>query len=353
MKLLLILNESKKGSHDDIYSALNELKLSEKIIAYQVIPFLELLANGRSQSEVFNTIVEESIRFEPHFILWSHTASLKFSQADFIRLKQSLPNTIMGYWDGDIYQTPYKRLPKNVIQLCQQCNVVFCQGFGAMTNKLKDNGCNDIRFVPASTSTHRFKGFDNSRKIEYDVVMIGNKIIRKNPLLTMPGTKLRTKLVKQFYKEFGDRFAVYGHGWKGPFAKGVLPFSDQAKAYQKARVVLGNNNLHAQYYFSNRLPIALSSGVPVMYNLEQDVDSLFPNNSPIWFSDPDDAIQKAKMLLAKSQTELDELGKNGRSWVLNNMATTSIFSYMVEVMKSIANKDSEKVKSPWLKKDVV
>jgi hypothetical protein len=353
MKLLLILNELKKGSHDDIYSALDELKLSGKPLDYHVISFLELLANGNSQSEVFNTIVEESKEFEPHFILWSHTANLKTSLSDLARIKKILPRTIMGYWDGDIYQTPYKKLPKNVIHLSQVCDVVFCQGFGAMTKKLKTKGCNNIHFVPASTSAHRFKASDDSRNIEYDVVMIGNKIIRKNPLLTMPGTRLRIKLVKRFYKEFGERFAVYGQGWKGPFAKGVLPFSDQATAYQKARLVLGNNNLHAQYYFSNRLPIALSSGVPVLYNLEHDVDSIFPNNTPIWFTDPTDAIAKAKMMLSKSQSERDELGKNGRKWVLDNMTTTAIFLYMIRVMKSIAIKDSEEVKNPWVKKDIV
>ena len=46
MKLLVILNESKYGSHSDVHSALATLRTSGSIEAYKIYPFLERLSNG-------------------------------------------------------------------------------------------------------------------------------------------------------------------------------------------------------------------------------------------------------------------------------------------------------------------
>ena len=45
MRLLLILNEAIKGSHDDIYSALDDLISFGNLESYEVISFLALQAS--------------------------------------------------------------------------------------------------------------------------------------------------------------------------------------------------------------------------------------------------------------------------------------------------------------------
>jgi hypothetical protein len=351
MKLLLLLNEARRGSHDDIYSALDELKKKGELAEYQVIPFLAYINEGKSTSEILQIINSILLKFQADLILWSHTNKLKFTKEKLSHFRRQYANAIMGYWDGDIYQSPYKKLPRNIIDLCKFCDIIFCQGFGSMTTKLKKAGCQDIRYVPAATSPQRFKEAGKNRKLDYDVVMIGNNIIRKIPFLTMPGTRLRKQLVDRFYQEFGEKFAVFGAGWNGPFAKGILPFVDQAKAYYRGRLILGCNNLHAPYYFSNRLPIALASGVPVLYHAEKGVDRIFPPDTPVWFENVDEAVIKAKEMLRKSQDELDKIGKTACNWVNNHMTFKHTFSYMIKAMSQHQPMRNNQLKNPWLERE--
>ena len=120
----------------------------------------------------------------------------------------------MGYWDGDLYQSPYKPVPKELLELSSACDVVFAQGFGEMTEKMKIKGCKDIRFVPAFGDDKRFYPINPSNK-EYDIVMIGNNITSRNPFrINMPGTKFRKEIVKDFSKRYKNKFAVFGNNWK-------------------------------------------------------------------------------------------------------------------------------------------
>ncbi len=70
----------------------------------------------------------------------------------------------MGYWDGDIYQGPFKSVPNEVIELSAVCNVVFVQGFGEMSKKMQSKGCKDIRFVPPYSDDKRFYPIKSTKR---------------------------------------------------------------------------------------------------------------------------------------------------------------------------------------------
>ena len=130
MKLFLILNENPPGSHDDVHRALKRLVDEKELQSFHVYPFLARLSDGKNNNEVVMEIIKISEQFQPTAILWSHIGKLKLKN-DALKILgrlDSLP--VMGYWDGDIYEKPYKPLPKEIIRLARSCDVVFCQGFG-------------------------------------------------------------------------------------------------------------------------------------------------------------------------------------------------------------------------------
>ncbi len=343
-----MLNEHTAGAHDDVYNALGECINSGEIDSFYVYPFLQKVNNGLSSQKINNEIVQVAEDFQPDLILWSHTIKLKISSETIEKLKSLSSKPQMGYWDGDIYESPFKPLPANVSNLAKNCDVVFCQEFGKMTNLLKDKGCKDIRYVPAATDSDRFNRENTSVNKEYDVVLIGNNVINKLPWKRMPGAVYRKKLIEYFYKKLGDRFAVFGSGWKGEYAKGPVNFVDQTKVYQKSRLALGVNNLHSDFYFSNRLPIALTSGVPLLYNYENGLEKLFPQNIITFFNSVEDAWTKTKNLLEKNDNELNKIGSEAKQFALENFSMKNNFSYMIQVLKNNFSLQPAKIENPWI-----
>ena len=348
MKFLLLLNENNPGSHDDVYRALDENKKMGEISSYVVYPFLSKLKSGLRHQEVNEDIFKIAKEYQPEMILWSHTIKLKVFESTIKKLKGLYSKPVSGYWDGDIYESPYKPLPKNIIELAVKSEVTFCQGFGPMSDLLKMKGCSDIRYVPAATDPVRFNlEKSNSTKL-YDIVLIGNNVLNFLPWKRMPGAIFRKKLADYFYSKLGNKFAVFGDGWKAEYSKGSVPFTDQTKIYQNSRLAIGVNNLFSEYYFSNRLPISMTSGVPVLYKKEYGFEKIFPYDTIKTYSTVEEAWGIAEEMLSKSDEELNSIGNKCRDFVLNNLTMTKNFTYMINVLKSYKSNTKKNIVNPWI-----
>lgn len=355
MKLLLVLNENPPGAHSDVHCSLNELKEQGILKNFHVYPFLARLADGLNDMEVTRELVNIAQEFQPSAILWSHTGRLSVAEDDIFKLRNLSSRPAIGYWDGDIYQKP-QPLAKEIITLCKKSDVVFVQGEGDFSSILKKNNCHDIRYVPGTTDTNRFCSLRASdQKIRFDVVMIGNNVSSKLPWRTAPGSRWRKELAEFFYKKLGNRFAVFGHGWKAGYGKGPLPFDEQVNAYHSSRVGLGvNNAIGARYYFSNRLPIALSSAVPFIHNYEPGYEEIFkPIEDFHFFRTTSEAWELTKQLLEKDQKELDLIGRQGYDFSRNRLTTTEAMRYMIRVLNEHwrSRNEGEKIDTtinPWI-----
>ena len=170
----------------------------------------------------------------------------------------------------------------------------------------------------------------------------------------MPGVRWRS-LVKLFEQKLGRRFAVFGHGWRGPSAQGPLPFEKQSDAYGRGRIALGVNNLHAAYYFSNRLPIAMSSCVPVVDNFEQGFEYLFSRESGcLFFHETEQAWDLAHALVAGNADRLSNMGEVAQRVSSERFSITKVIRYICDVMKTfIQSRENFRppqphVANPWL-----
>ncbi len=336
MKLLLVLNENPAGSHDDVHRALARLVEGGELQSFYVYPYLARLADGLGDNEMLAEIQKMAEEYRPTAILWSHTSTLHVSEDIVKGLRDSSSKPIMGYWDADIYQSPYKPLPKAVINLVKLCDVSFWPGYGEMIETLRALGCIDMRYVPLSTDELRFGAVrPKEATFDFDVVMVANYVSSKIPWRTFPGSRWRKELAKYLFKKLGPRFAVFGYGWRGTYARGPIPFKEQNKIYHASRITLDVNNLHARYYFSNRLPIALSSGATVVSNHEEGIEEIFNQlQNPAFFRTTEQAWGIIERLLAKDQDELDDMALETREFALSRLTKTDIMKYIVSVLRS-------------------
>jgi spore maturation protein CgeB len=347
MNLLLIINENPAGAHDDVHRAIENCCETKIITNSFIYPFLARILEGMREKQVLNEIINISKNFQPDLILWMHTDKFKITSEAIKELKGLESKPVMGYWDGDLYQSPYRPVPNELLNLCSACDVVFAQGFGEMTEKMKSKGCRDIRFVPAFGDEKRFFPVPNENK-EYDVVMIGNNITSRNPFrITMDGTKLRKQIVNEFCKNYKNKFAVFGNNWKGNCARGPINNLEQHRVYSKSKVTISINNSSGKYYFSDRLPIAMLSGIPIIQNFEEGFDKLFKKcNSIIFFKRLEEGIEKASELLLKPQEELNEIGNNLNIYAKKYFTANFIFDYIIKVL--ISKKTNSLITNPWL-----
>jgi hypothetical protein len=154
------------------------------------------------------------------------------------------------------------------------------------------------------------------------------------PWRTFPGSKWRKEAADYLYQKLGNRFAAFGNGWDGPYAHGAIPFTEQWKAYHAARIAIGINNLHAAYYFSDRFPICLSTGVIMVHNYEQGIDEVFRDvGYPYFFQTTEQAWSMIESLLRMSDEELDSLAKVFKQFSLERLSIKCTLQYMIEVLK--------------------
>ena len=349
MKLLVLLNENPIGANDDVRRAIKNCGDKGLITNYIIYPFLAKLVNGRKEKQILKEIFDISKNYQPDLILWMHTDKFKIDGNIIKGLRYLESKPVMGYWDGDIYPEPFVPVPNEVLELSAACDVSFVQGFGDMSGKMQVKGCNDIRFVPPFGDEKRFYPVKSCKSKEYNIVMIGNYTTSRNPFrITLSGTKFRKKIVATLSKKYKDKFAIYGKNWKGNNAKGIIPYLEQHKIYSKSKIALSVNNDNAKYYFSDRLPIAMLSGIPIVQNYEEGLELLFKNcNEILFFKSLPELLEKIEILLLKSQEELDEIGTKLNEYAKKYFLAEFAFNYMIKVMISKKN-DNYFITNPWI-----
>ena len=355
MKVLVLLNEVTIGAHEDVYRAIDSC-INNGIIDEKIIySFLAEITAGKKEKYVLNEIVNISKNYQPDLILWMHTDEFEIKNNTIMELRNLKSKPVMGFWEGDFYQSPYRPVSKKLLNLYVACDVVFVPGFGELTEKMKNYGCKDIRYVPLFGDDKRFYSINSGHKKIYDIVMIGNNITSINPFrISLPGTRLRKEIVKKFSKRYSSRFAVFGNNWKGNSAKGYCLYNDQHKIYSKSRIAISINNYTGKYYFSDRLPIAMLTEIPIIHNYEEGFEKLFKDCKEMrFFKSLEEAVKQCEELLEKSDMELKEIGKKLYNYATEKLTADIAFEYMLSVLKEIYFKKNTngfniRTQNPWM-----
>ena len=87
-----------------------------------------------------------------------------------------------------------------------------------------------------------------------------------------PLSPLRKEMCESLYRRYGDKFAVYGRGWRKkdfPYAKPFIETKDEAIAYSSCKVAVGISAFDWDNYTSARMWKAMASGalyIPYYFN---------------------------------------------------------------------------------------
>jgi hypothetical protein len=356
MRLLVVLNENPVGSHDNSRRYLATLKSRGTLDDYAICPFLARLSSGASSREVEEEIIETAADLAATAVLWCHTSSLEVTAATFSRLRRLPGRPVFGYWEGDMYQWPYKPFPPPARRIACACDVVFLAGSSSLLHNLRRRGCGDIRYAPSPADLALFGDAILLRQTEpeFDLVLIGNNPKSHIPFKTMPGARWRGQIVAMLERKLGQRFAVFGYGWRGPCAQGPVPMERQGEVYARSRAGIGNNNLHAAYYFSNRLPIALSCGAVTLHNWEAGLDQVLGHDAPIrFFRSTGEAWEAVRRVLEADDADLQKERLRARELALARFTFTHVQDYMVAVLRDLwqarqAGAAPRAILNPWL-----
>lgn len=339
LDIVLALNESVPGAHVDVHRALERLRAAGAIGRSVVVPHVAVRGE-RGDAAAEAAVVSAAEEIGADAVLWSHTGDwrVRIGTVDALRAR----NVAMGYLDGDWYDAWHKPFPVASRALACTCDVAFVPGAGWHSRKLSAGGCARVEYVPLTTD-ERFMGGEHSATPEFDVVLVGNRVRSRMPLKTMPGARWREEIVDALSRRYGSRFTVFGNGWSGPNAGGPIPFEQQRDVYSSASVVVGVNNLRASYYFSNRLPIAMSCGAKTVHNWEPGLDVVFPDEvRPRLFTTTAEALVAVDTAL---EADFDPVP--AREFADERVSMDAAMTYMVAYLDALSRRKTPQP-NPWI-----
>lgn len=291
----------------------------------------EVEARGGWQA-MLDHLVATAATFAPTAIMWQLQTTGEVP-AGYVRRLRSLPSLpVIIQFTGD----SYRRAPKNMIRFGREIDATFLHGTHHIP-AFRKGGCQDVRFLTHWFSLEQWATSETpSPDPEFDVIMIAN-FYRQLPFRRYDGQRDRMELVKAFTQRYGKRFAIYGEGWNDhPCAKGFVAKEQQQQAMQNSRIVLAANNWHHANYFSDRLPISLTSRVPVLHKWFEGADDHFQDGKHLWwFRDTEEALNKAERILAMPPAVRDAVTEAGAAEAIRNHSCDKHAQRFVDVFDEL------------------
>jgi len=319
------------GSHPDVYEAFSSLAAEGLLSGFDVVPFMKHRMDGESDIQISNRIGQILDEGEHGLVVWMHTGSLAISEdaLDSILARPQRPT--MVYWEGDSHHPIYNPVQRAMVAIMRKCRHVYSPCGGPVIQSLRKAGIGSLAYAPSCASGSRFpRVWSPWDAHAYSIVMIGNRVTSRIPFKSWPGSVRRARLIERLATLHGAEMAVYGRGWSGPTAKGPCAFDSQSDVYKSSKITVGVNNSTLPYVFSNRLPIALASGIPVLYHRNPGLDQIFPHGmDDVFFDDENDVFGRVEALLDTDATHLETVSRRNREFFESNLSRVVVARYIV------------------------
>lgn len=323
-------------------AAFNEMVEDQTISDYQAFSFLDEANKVDEPSSWEKRLVNLAKDLQPNVIFWQHIGNLPISIDLINQLKSLSSKPLLVYHEGDVYGKFRKRITPSMKIFAKHSDITFLVGLGENAELFRNAGARNIIFSPHSVDTTRF-GHDWNRKTKgrSGVVMIANHIISKPliqqiPPLRFPGIFEREQFALKLYNHFGDHFKLYGRGWeKYPFSARILPYDEQEIALRQHLISVNWDHFpDTPFYFSDRLPISLISGVAHTTNYHPGYELLFKNGEQlVYYQTIDDAIDIIDWMLCQPEKYLIDMGFAGEQFARKNLTANIVYKHMIEIIK--------------------
>lgn len=333
-KLLYLPNESVRGDQYGPRSAFDDMVKQGKLSSCHVFSFLcEARENGSSE-KTLERLHETVCQYRPDIILWQHVGKFPVTHQFMEKLRAVDPRLVIAYHEGDVFGKWSKRPTRAMNVMAKAADVIFLVGLGELAELFIRCGAKQVLYAPHSVDCGSFgKPWVPPLSRDFDVVMIGNRITSRIPFLRIPGAREREELALRLYAVLGSRFAVFGRGWEEfPFSRGAIPFHEQEDTMRKAWLSISWDHFdQTPFYFSDRLPISLMSGVPHVTNYQPGYEKIFSDGRHLFFaSSVKDAVDVTLYLLSKPRNHLIEIGRQAQEWVRSHLSSKIVYGLMIE-----------------------
>jgi len=346
MNVLALSNERVPHSDPDIKWALERLCARGVVGKYRVLSPPQLLA-AESQDEAIKTLVTAALEVDAQTIIFFNSGSCLFDAAALNKLRDSVPGAVWLYTEGDAFSPWALPVSKGAVETAGRCAAAFLSSDGYMARRVRAAGCSYVVYAPSWVNTDRFPltwRADDAHPRK--VVFVGNNV--RSRRRHIPGARERYQLVKMLERHFGDAFEVFGAGW-GSYGSGSCGFADIPRIYSESKVCVGIDHVVGPYQFSNRLPIAFATGVPMIRTRTPGVAEVFPELSvDTWPAGWRDIVGSVEHLLEIPLQQLMTLSATERRCA-ERVSCDAVLGYMLDIAGLLtSNGDPRSLKNPWI-----
>lgn len=330
MRLLYLPNEPTPGWQVGARTALEALRRDGTLTDLRIYSFLQRPPE-RALDEI-QALVEDA---RPDAVLFTKIGDFPVDDTWLTALHRAPSKPLIVYYDGDVYGRLFKRPSAETRAMCRHADLVLLCAMGQNARLFEAAGARRIGYLPHNASEAQFGApWTPTRERAHDVIVIGNRIRgrlavqERIPWARMPGVYEREQLVRQLGAAFGARFAVYGTGWDGfAGARGPVAFDRQHDVLHDSWLSVGYDHFPDEpRYFSDRLPIALMSGVAHAVHYHPGYEAMFEHGRDLlWARSIDALVEAARDALAQGPPYLDALGARGRELAQRTLTSQVVF----------------------------
>ncbi len=339
-RVLYLPNEAVLGGENQQVggrTAFADMEADGSIGALDVYSFLgEFYARRRDVAASHRELLERVRLFQPHIVFWSHPDDYPVSDALIDGIRKCGNDPLLVYHEGDPFDRYYKTLRDPQRTLYRHSDVFFTVGLGEgrrLFERIRPH--KHLYHSPTYTERERFGVAAPPGRLasRFDAVMIRN-IARRLRVFKHPGSGERVELARGLSRLFGERFACFGKGWPADVAtEGPLRHVQQGDVIQSSRMsVMWEHFPDYTFYYSDRLPIALASGVPFITSTRPGYDTFFANVPGLFHvATIEDALDVAVYLRSLPLSAIAEMGAGARAWAIEHLDARVIFRRLFEI----------------------
>lgn len=309
---------------------------------------------ARGQDASLRELMEEGRLFRPDVLLVATANGFGHSPAWVRNLIESARKPTVIYWEGDPWHRWAKPVNRSMASWLAVADVVFTSARRPHVSLFRRAGASDVRFLP---QTYCHVMFSHAEQWEppamtspqYDAVMVGGRLAHLGGLSRIPGASGRARLVRMLQRDRDLRLAVYGHGWSGPGAMGVLPFAEQVRAIRESLTsCIWDHFPRHESYASNRLAISMVAGRPHVTTAHDNFDWITSPRDGLFVERSVSAVARRVHELAQaSPSDLLALGRRAHQWARERLSDRMSARFMLGAV----NEDFLRglPEEPWLR----
>lgn len=254
--------------------------------------------------EVRQELITVASKFAPHLMHMQLQFTSIIDAGTLKRIKQICPNTIITNWTGDVR----KGVQTSFVEVAKVANISLVSSAGQVAMYKRASGGRDVRYWQIGYNPKLYYPQRvHPKEIKYDAIFAASNHTRSG----FPGHGQRKQTVDLLYRNFKNRFGLFGYGWKRYHAK-YMPQGRMNDVYNRSISCISVSNFNdLSHYFSDRLLMCLASGRPTISLAFPGWDSYFTDMTDILIArNVREIPAKVKWLVAnpKLATEIGEAG---------------------------------------------